>query len=335
MPLWDNARFIAIVLVVVGHSLTKMVPETPSAYALYVTIYLFHIPLFVFLSGYFSSADAPTASRVRSVVVDLVLPYLLLEIIWSAIHSIQAGAVLFNPLRPSWTLWFLISLAAWRTLLPYIVQVPFPVLVSVVIAVLSGYWSVDQTLSLSRTLAFLPFFVLGWRARSWNLEQWWGGRSDRFVVGMRVGAVAVLGGVLAFVWSEQGWLRDLGVRQLLTADKGYAEAGFDYWWAGGLRVGLFLVALVMLVALLVVTPRETTWFSAWGSQTLVVYVTHSFVLAPLRSTELLSGGVPLWHVGLVVVGAVALTMVLSTRFAGALVAPLVKPTWLLGSRPRS
>ena len=36
-------------------------------------------------------------------VVDLVLPYLLLETVWSAIHSIQAGAIVLNPastLRP-------------------------------------------------------------------------------------------------------------------------------------------------------------------------------------------------------------------------------------------
>jgi fucose 4-O-acetylase-like acetyltransferase len=335
VPLWDNTRFIAIVLVVLGHSLTKMVPYTESAYALYVTIYLFHIPLFVFLSGYFSKADAPTTERLRAVVVDLVLPYLLLECVWSAIQSIQAGAIVFNPLRPSWTLWFLISLASWRILLPYIALLPFPLAVTLAISVLSGYWGVDQTLSLARTLAFLPFFVLGWRARSWDLEQRWLALAPRVVGAIRSAAALVLVGVFAAVWLGQGTLRALGVRELLTADASYAEAGFDYWWAGGLRAGLFVVALVMLTALLVLTPRGKTWFSAWGSATLVVYVLHSFVLAPLRASDLLSGAVPLWHVGLVVVGALALTMILSTRVVGVLVAPVLKPDWLLPPPSRS
>jgi fucose 4-O-acetylase-like acetyltransferase len=96
-----------------------------------------------------------------------------------------------------------------------------------------------------------------------------------------------------------------------------------------------VVALVMLTALLVLTPRGKTWFSAWGSATLVVYVLHSFVLAPLRASDLLSGAVPLWHVGLVVVGALALTMILSTRVVGVLVAPVLKPDWLLPPPSRS
>ena len=87
IPLWDNARFLAITLVVLGHALTKTTAATESAYVLYTVIYLFHIPLFVFLSGYFSSADAPTLKRLQSVLVDLLLPYLIFESIWSIIQS--------------------------------------------------------------------------------------------------------------------------------------------------------------------------------------------------------------------------------------------------------
>jgi fucose 4-O-acetylase-like acetyltransferase len=43
--LWDNARFLAITLVVLGHALTKTTAATDSAYVLYTVIYLFHIPL--------------------------------------------------------------------------------------------------------------------------------------------------------------------------------------------------------------------------------------------------------------------------------------------------
>ena len=95
IPLWDNARFLAITLVVLGHALTKTTAATDSAYVLYTVIYLFHIPLFVFLSGYFSSADAPTLKRLQSVLVDLLIPYLIFESIWSIIQSVNAGEFLF------------------------------------------------------------------------------------------------------------------------------------------------------------------------------------------------------------------------------------------------
>ena len=335
IALWDNARFLAIVLVVLGHGLTKMVPQTPEAFVLYVSIYLFHIPLFVFLSGYFAKADAPTLERIRGVMVDLLLPYVLLEIIWSAIHSVQAGEFLFNPLRPSWTLWFLLSLASWRILLPYLVQVPAPLLVSVVIAALSGYWSVDQTLSISRTLAFLPFFVLGWRVKHTAIADKWLSLPSGRVWSIRVLALAVFAGVISVVSVFQPLWREIGLRTFLTADKGYLEVGLDQWWAGGVRLGLFTLALLLVAAFLVLVPRRELWITALGSGTMTVYVLHSFILAPLRETGVLAGQVSVIELVLVVIGSVVLSMVLAHPITTRLFAPLTKPTWLLGSQQKS
>jgi fucose 4-O-acetylase-like acetyltransferase len=329
VALWDNARFLAIILVVIGHGLTKMVGANPEAYVLYVSIYLFHIPLFVFLSGYFQRADAPTPERIRGVLVDLVIPYLLLELIWSTIHSIQAGEILFNPLRPSWTLWFLLSLAAWRIALPYLVALPAPLTISILIALGSGYWGVDQTLSLSRTLAFLPFFVLGWRVRQTSVPQRWMELSVRQVVAIRVIAASVLAGVVVAVAATEPWLRAIGLRSWLTADKAYLEVGLDQWWAGGVRAGLFVVAGVMVVSFLALVPRRSLWFTVLGSGTMTVYLLHSFVLAPLRETGVLAGEVSGWVIALVILGSIALSAVLAHPWTTRVFAPLIRPTWAL------
>ena len=334
IALWDNARFLAITLVVLGHSLTKMVPETDSAFVLYVSIYLFHIPLFVFLSGYFASATAPTLARIQSVLVDLLIPYLLLEAIWSLVHSIQAGQVLFNPLRPSWTLWFLLSLAAWRILLPYLAQVPMPLFLSIVVATLSGYWSVDQTLSLSRTLAFLPFFVLGWKVRGWGLGDRWLALPAQSVLRTRVLALALFGGVITTVAFTEDLLRLVGVRKLLTADTSYLVAGFDQWYSGGFRVILFLLATALVWAFIVLTPRNQTWFSSFGGRTMTIYVVHSFILAPLRATDVLSGEAAWWHLSLVVIGSVGLSIVLAQPFVHRFFRPVTHPSWAIKTAPK-
>jgi fucose 4-O-acetylase-like acetyltransferase len=334
IALWDNARFLAITLVVLGHALTKTTPATDAAYVLYISIYLFHIPLFVFLSGYFSSAEEPTTKRIQSVIVDLLAPYLIFESIWSAIHSVNAGAFLFNPLRPSWTLWFLLSLAAWRILLPYIASLPAPLTLSIVIALASGYWGVDQTLSLSRTLAFLPFFVLGWRARGWGAGEWWLSRQPATVLSWRIASAAVLAGVVASVALLTDTLRAVGFRKLLTADMAYQQAGFEEWFAGGFRLGVFILAAVMLVAFIALTPRRHTWFSALGGATMTVYLLHSFVLAPLRATEVLSGEIPWWHLIAIILGSVALSVVLASPWVQRLASPLVRPRWVLGRQRR-
>jgi fucose 4-O-acetylase-like acetyltransferase len=330
IAVWDNARFIAIALVVLGHSLTKLVPETDSAYVLYVSIYLFHIPLFVFLSGYFSSAEAPTSARIRSVMVDLLIPYVIFESIWSLIHSVQAGVFLFNPLRPSWTLWFLLSLAAWRILLPYLAQLPLPLTLAVVVSVLSGYWSVDQTLSLSRTLAFLPFFVLGYQARHSGVGDWWLTRPSSVVRNLRALAILWMASVVVSVFVLEDVLRAVGFRKLLTADTSYIEAGFDYWFAGAFRLGVFAIATIMVAAFIVLTPRRAMWWTALGGATMTIYLLHSFVLAPLRATDLLQGYAPWWHISAVVVGSIALTVLLAHPLVVRLFQPLTRPQWALG-----
>jgi len=332
IALWDNARFLAITLVVLGHALTKTAAATESSYILYTAIYLFHIPLFVFLSGYFSSADAPTLKRVQGVVVDLLVPYLIFETVWSLIQSINAGAVVFNPLRPSWTLWFLLSLAAWRILLPYLAVIPAPLITSTFIAVASGYWSVDQTLSLSRTLAFLPFFVLGWKARGLGLGDWWLAQSRKATLLWRGAALSILLGVLVAIALNAGRLRSVGFRKLLTADMSYATAGFEQWFSGGLRFGVFIIATLMMAAFIILTPQATTWFTALGGATLTIYLLHSFVLAPLRATDVLSGEVAWWHLLLIVLGSIGLTVLLAQPSVTRLFAPLTHPTWALGQR---
>ena len=65
VPYWDNARWIAIVLVVVGHAILKLIGESDPAYELYLFIYAFHVPLFVAVSGYFAKA-APTCTAWKS-----------------------------------------------------------------------------------------------------------------------------------------------------------------------------------------------------------------------------------------------------------------------------
>ena len=331
ISLWDNTRFVAIVLVVVGHALTKTVAETEGAFVLYVTIYLFHIPLFVFLSGFFYSAEAPTPRRIQGVVVDVLIPYLIFETIWSVIHSIQDGHFAFNPLRPSWTLWFLLSLAAWRIMLPYLALVPTPLLVALVVAVWSGYWNVDQTLSLSRTLAFLPFFVLGWQAKRWEIDRVWLSKPPQSVGVARGVAGAWLLSIVVVVWWGKDFLRTVGVRKLLTADTSYAQAGFEIWYAGAIRVGLFLLATTMIIAFIVLMPRGQLWITALGAGTMTAYVLHSFILAPLRQTPLLSGALDWWQLPAVVFGSILLTVILAQPALSKILHPLVQPRWALSA----
>lgn len=51
---WDNIKFILILLVVLGHFVDVYTSESDNMKALFFTIYIFHMPLFIFISGLFS-----------------------------------------------------------------------------------------------------------------------------------------------------------------------------------------------------------------------------------------------------------------------------------------
>ena len=51
---FDNMKFIMIFLVFFGHMIRLYIDDNDLLRAIYVYIYFFHIPIFVYLSGFFS-----------------------------------------------------------------------------------------------------------------------------------------------------------------------------------------------------------------------------------------------------------------------------------------
>jgi fucose 4-O-acetylase-like acetyltransferase len=330
VALWDNARFGAIALMVAGHTLTKMVGENDAAFTLYVFIYAFHVPVFVAVSGYFTKGTAPDDKRIRSVFTDIIVPYLIFEVIWSVVLFFYTANFRLDFTRASWTLWFLLALAIWRIVLPYLVALKYPLLISIAISLAAGYFPIDQNFSAARVLGFLPFFVFGWQLREWNLGERWMALCSQSVVRWRVVATAFMVLVAVGIAVSVPFLREVQIRSFITYDSGYATFGYDQWWAGLGRLATMLVAAAMIMAFLILIPREQTWFTQFGQATMYVYLLHTFVLYPLRENGVLDGERPLWYILLAVVFSFGLTVLLSTKPVVKLFKPIVQPNlnWL-------
>ena len=73
---FDNARAILIFLVVLGHLLQPYTSEDKFLQALYLLIYSFHMPTFLFISGYFAkNLDKP--NYLEKIAKKLLLPYVI------------------------------------------------------------------------------------------------------------------------------------------------------------------------------------------------------------------------------------------------------------------
>src|SRR5690606_222229 len=148
--------------------------DSDNALIVYLFLYAWHMPAFAIISGYFSKPGTPSRRQMKKVITDILLPYFVLEAIWTLAKLLVEGEAAINPTRPSWTLWFLLALGIFRLVLPYLALIRWPLLWAVVLSVSVGYLdNVDTTFSLSRAIGILPFFVLGWKLHDWKV-------ADRF-----------------------------------------------------------------------------------------------------------------------------------------------------------
>ncbi|UYK39060.1 acyltransferase family protein [Microbacterium terricola] len=335
VPFWDNARFACIVLVVLGHATQRLTYDSDVALGLYLLVYAFHMPAFAIISGYFSKSDSPSKRQMARVITDILVPYIVFEALWTLTKWLVEGRANPNLTEPSWTLWFLLALGIFRLVLPYLALLRWPLAWTVVISIGAGYLpNIDSTLSLSRTLGLLPFFTLGWWLREHAVV-------DRFdLLGRRpwwvfAGSVGLFAATALTLWLFVDDWRAMNLREWLFYDENYSSIGGTEWWAGGVRLALMAVAVVLSCAFFALVPRRTHFWTTFGQYTMYVYLLHSFVLYPFRESGLLRDLDPTWlWLPIVVVASVLIALGLATKPVRRVFRPLVepRPAWLFADR---
>jgi fucose 4-O-acetylase-like acetyltransferase len=330
VPFWDNARFFSILLVVMGHSLQKLSGDSDPAKVVYLAIYAFHMPAFAIISGYFSRSDAPTRERMRRLLTDIVIPYVIFETLWSIYTSIQHGKVSINLSTGSWTLWFLLALGLFRLILPYLALLRFPLAWAVAIALITGYYgNIDNTFALDRGLVILPFFVLGWQLNQWGTME----RVlalGRAIWAVRAVSLALFCALFAVIIAFLPFWREIKVQHWMFYDRGYSDLDFNNGFAWAVRLGFMVLSATLTLAFLTLMPRGTTWVTPFGQATMYVYLLHTFVLYPVRDSGVLEGHGGLDYFFAMIFAAVAITVFLAAPFWRTLLHTIVEPRaqWL-------
>lgn len=194
----DIAKGIGIILVAIGHL------SASGICFLNPILYLFHMPLFFVLSGFFCNPDKPFKEYMVSKSISLLMPY---AIFWFAQFVILIPAsVMQDPTlagfldtckcyRPM-ALWFLISL--WSCFLVRWVLHRLNVeIAGTLVLALAGYFMAkhrmyDEPLYIGQTVLAYPFFAMGSAYRNlrlagksiygWNISK--GGIAISLVIGL-------------------------------------------------------------------------------------------------------------------------------------------------------
>lgn len=117
------------------------------------------MPLFVFVSGYFSKDVDKARSNAFNT---LLVPYILFNTTMVLVAH-AAGRCELSLLTPVFVHWYLLALFFWRIFLKDLVRIRFVLFLSVVSAFVIGFfWEATNLLALGRIITFLPFFLVGY-----------------------------------------------------------------------------------------------------------------------------------------------------------------------------
>ena len=267
---FDNAKYLAIVLVAMAHSWEPLKGHSRILEGVYTVVYTFHMPAFIIISGFFSRSFDMRPDRLKRLITGVAVPYVVFETAYPLFkrvvdHDPHQEISLLDP----WYLtWFLCALFVWRLTTPIwkLVRHPLPVALGLAMAA-SVTPGIGDDLDLQRVLQFLPYFVLGlcMKPEHFRLVR---RRS------VRIASVPVFAAALAVGW----W----AVPRMNTAWFYHRDAAQELgapWWAGPVMVlGMFGCSLLLTACFFSWVPGRTLWFTALGAGTLYGYLLHGFLI---------------------------------------------------------
>lgn len=266
---FDNVKYLAIVLVAAGHSWEPLLDGSRAAKALYITVYAFHMPAFIMISGYFSRSFDMRPDRLKRLVTSVAVPYLLFEAAYGFFKR-WADDDPGHPitlLDPWYLSWFLMTLFVWRLTTPLWKLVRWPVPLALTLAMIaSASPGLGGDLDPQRVLQFLPFFVLGLVMKPEHFQMM--RRREVRILSVPVVIAAVVFAYWAVPRMAPAWFYHRGSAQELGAP----------WWSGPvMTLAMFGCAIALSVCFLAWVPRRKMWFTALGSGTLYGYLLHGFL----------------------------------------------------------
>lgn len=266
---YDNMKGILVFLVVFGHFL-ELCPATLQKNILYLVIYSFHMPAFLFFSGFFAKYHPRRMGQLAILYGIFQLLYrLFAHFALQSGSALEPGGLLFTPY---WLLWYIPVLLNCQLLLPLWTrrgprQKIGLLALSICIALLCGYCKqIGYALSLSRFLVFLPFFLLG------NLAG-----THRTQIACSNGKFLLFLAVLVSISSLYLCRSGQFTPQMLYGSYSYAIG-----YHPGIRLqamGIATAWIVFLAALSnTILVRPAPILSYIGSHTLPIYLLHGFVV---------------------------------------------------------
>ena len=263
----DNYKFLLIFLVVFGHILETYAFRQPESMyrTIYQGIYLFHMPAFIFITGYFSKK-----LKLESILY-LIIIYFVFQFIYTQFDMRFIG--IKNPknfwLYPNWILWYLFVIIGYKLITPVIGRKPISILIACIIALAFGMLKIKPVgfLSIMRAVNFYPYFLLGYH---------WTQSHTAKLTKPAFRLLAVFALILTFAVFTT-YQKSLHFDFLLFKEH-YTLMGYSQLKGIGLTIISQISALICIISLLILTPsNKIPIISGIGKETLPIYLLHGLL----------------------------------------------------------
>lgn len=251
---YDNIKGFLIILVVFGHCFFYS-QENPVINAISDFIYMFHMPAFVFVSGYFGKSENARSSKS---IIKLIFMYVVFN---SAVGYIL-GEHYF--LTPADSFWYLLALITWRITADKVAKLKEVMLILLSISIFAGFFkSIDNTMALSRAIAFYPYYMAGYLLSKEKSEEFENRPyKKRFLMGLGISAGLILAGIIAY-------------RIFEYSDSNLLMSAYSHPLDAFGRIVLYIIAFGAIYALrLFGLNRKIPLISSFGKNSIGIYLFH-------------------------------------------------------------
>lgn len=300
---FDNIKAILIYLVVIGHLINTEYAPSKIYEVIYYFIYFFHMPAFIFITGYFSK----NLDKCRDTAVkNFLIPYIVIDLLSFLQECILrdkpitlTGYAIFEPKLGCW---FLLAMFVWKILLKDIVKIRCSVVLIFLFGLIAGLSDqFTQFMSLGRIAAFGGFFVLGYFVDKKHVEMI-----------RKIPKWLTIGTLMGIIWIAYYFVMyDIMPKGPLLFRKPYRDEKTDIDLT--FRLILYVIAFLMIIILINLTSAKQNILSIIGQRTLTVYVIHLFFIRYLDEHPLFQDNILAYSI-YIFGGGIFLTILCSRGF---------------------
>ena len=306
IALWDNLKFILITLVVGGHFSDQLTDYSSIYSSIFLFIYAFHMPLFIFISGYFHS-DRNTTKKVLF-YISLGFSYKIISFLVDRINGYSQYT--FNLLFDGGLSWFMFVLAIYTFALFLLrdQNKKFFLIGSIILACFVGYdKSIGDFLYLSRAIIFFPFYMFGTMMKSFDILEF-----KRKYPLLKVFALLIFVTWVILCITKVDTL--YGLRYMFSGRQPFPDGIISF--GPIVRLACYIISAVLGISLiLLTTSKKIKWISDFGKNTINVYFWHLNLFYIFKSFIDFNSIYSSFSFGFIVytIATITVTVILSTK----------------------